>query len=52
MTTIISAFIAVLALSVIVAVLVAVIASWQRQRIRRESRALDEMLFRKEDEEE
>lgn len=46
MTTIISALIAVLAL----AVLVAVIIAWQRQRVRRESRALDEMLFRKEEE--
>jgi hypothetical protein len=43
MSTIVSALIAVLALSVIVAVIVAM----QKQRIRRESRALDEMLFRK-----
>lgn len=47
MTTIISAFIAISALSMIVAVLVTVIASWQRQRMRRDSRDLDEMLFRK-----
>jgi len=50
MTMIISALIAIWALSVIVAVLVAVIASWQRQRMRRELRVLDEMLFHKEEE--
>lgn len=47
MTTIVSAFIAILAL----AVLVAVIVAWQRQRVQRESRTLDAMLFRKEEEE-
>lgn len=52
MTTIISAFIALLALSVIAAVLVAMIASLQRQRLRRESRSLDTMLFRRADREE
>lgn len=50
MTTVVSAFIAILALSMIVAVLVAVIVSWHNQRTRRESRDLDEMLFRKEEE--
>lgn len=50
MTTIISAFIAIFALSMIVAVLVAVIVSWHNQRMRRDSRDLDEMLFRKEEE--
>lgn len=50
MTTIISAFIAVLAVAVIVTVGMAVIGSWQRQRLRRESRALDEMIFQKEEE--
>lgn len=47
MTTMVSAFIALLALSMIVVV----IASWQRQREQRESRTLDAMLFRKEEEE-
>lgn len=46
MTTIISVLIAVLALSVIVAVIIAM----HSQRVRRDSRSLDEALFRKEDE--
>ena len=51
MTQIAPALIAIFALSMIVAVLVAMIVSWQKQRMQRESRDLDEMLFRKEDKE-